>query len=42
MTRVKVYNSCECLVFSGTLDELQQCLLDDSDRIVIEEGADHD
>lgn len=36
MTTVKVYNSSEMLVFHGTLDELQQLPLNDSDRIVIE------
>lgn len=38
MTKVRVYNSCENVVFYGTLDELDHFLLNDSDRIEVVEG----
>lgn len=36
--KIKVYNSRENLVFSGSQEEFDQFPLNDSDRIVIEKG----
>lgn len=42
MKTVKIYNSSECLVFTGSIEEFEQLkkdnLINDSDRIVFEEN----